>query len=99
MKKTVLFLAALLCPLFSFAAPAEVKASSFGFDKDDATKCLQKAIDSGAEKVIVDNVGSPWIISPVKLRSNLELVFADGVQVKALKGSYKSKIDCGNEQS
>ena len=94
MKKTVLFLAALLCPLFSFAAPEEVKASSFGFDKDDATKCLQKAIDSGAEKVIVDNVGSPWIISPVKLRSNLELVFADGVQVKALKGSYKSKIDC-----
>ena len=94
MKKFLILISAILCPLLSYAVPAEVKASSFGFDKVDATRCLQSAIDSGAKKVIVDNTGAPWIIAPVKLRSNLELVFADGVQVKAQKGSYKSKIDC-----
>ena len=94
MKKIMFLLSAALCPLLSQATPAEVKASSFGFNPDNATTCLQKAIDSGAKKVIVDNTGAPWIIAPVKLRSNLELVFADKVQVKALKGSYKDKIDC-----
>jgi DNA-binding Xre family transcriptional regulator len=89
-----ILLSAALCPLMSFAAVESVKASSFGFDAENATACLQKAIDSGAKKVIVDNTGKPWIIAPVKLRSNLELVFADGVEVKALPGSYRHKADC-----
>ena len=93
MKKFFLLLAA-LCPLLSKATPAEVKASSFGFDPTDATACLQKAIDSGAKKVIVDNTGKPWFITPVKLRSNLELVFARNVVVKAFPGSYKNKNAC-----
>ena len=94
MKKFSVLLAAVLCPLMSFAADETVKASSFGFNAENATVCLQKAIDSGAKKVIVDNTGKPWIINPVKLRSDLELIFADGVVVKALPGSYRSKIDC-----
>ena len=93
MKNFFLLLAA-LCPLLSKATPAEVKASSFGFDPTDATACLQKAIDSGAKKVIVDNTGKPWFITPVKLRSNLELVFAENVVVKAFPGSYKNKNAC-----
>ena len=93
MKKFFLLLA-ILCPLLSKATPAEVKASSFGFDPVDATACLQKAIDSGAKKVIVDNTGKPWFITPVKLRSNLELVFAGNVVVKAFPGSYKNKNAC-----
>ena len=76
------------------AAETEVRAGSFGFDKTDATACLQKAINSGARKVIVDNTGSPWYIAPVKLRSELELVFARGVEVVALKDSYKGKAEC-----
>ena len=94
MKKILVLLSAVICSLWCHAQTAAVKASSFGFDPRNATACLQKAIDSGAPKVIVDNVGKPWIIAPVKLRSNLELVFADGVHVQALKGSYKSKIAC-----
>ena len=31
-----------------------VTASSFGWNAEDATKCLQAALDSGAKKVIVD---------------------------------------------
>src|SRR5690242_5134838 len=38
-------------------------ASWWGFDKDDATQCLQDAINSGVSKLIVDNTGSDWIIS------------------------------------
>ena len=94
MRMFCVLLSAALCPLMSFAAVESVKASSFGFDAENATACLQKAIDSGAKKVIVDNTGKPWIIAPVKLRSNLELVFADGVEVKALPGSYRHKADC-----
>lgn len=65
-----------------------VKASSFGFDPVDATKCLQAAINSGAAEVIVDKMPSPWIVSPIKGRSNLKLVFEPGVEVKAKKGEF-----------
>ena len=94
MKKHIFSLFAAVGMLACHGAETEVRASSFGFDKTDATACLQKAIDSGARKVIVDNTGSPWYIAPVKLRSDLELVFARGVQVVALEGSYRSKGDC-----
>ena len=94
MKKFLFLSAVALTSLLCHAQNNAVKASDFGFNAQNATGCLQKAINSGAKKVIVDNTGKPWIIAPVKLRSDLELIFADGVHVKALKGSYKSKIDC-----
>ena len=89
MKKIMtLFLAA--C---SFAVlPAEsVKASSFGFSEKDATACLQKAIDSGVRKLIVDNTGREWLVGPIRLRSDQEIVFAEGVVVRALPGAFKKR--------
>ena len=71
-----------------------VRASSFGFQADNATECLRKAIGSGAKTVMVDNTGSDWIIDQVKLRSDLELVIADGVTVRALPGAFKQQNDC-----
>ncbi len=71
-----------------------VKAGSFGFTKEDATECLQKAIDSGASTVVVDNTGSEWLVRPIRLRGDLELVFADGVTVRALPGAFKNQNDC-----
>ncbi|MBE6385247.1 MAG: right-handed parallel beta-helix repeat-containing protein [Lentisphaerae bacterium] len=68
-----------------------VKVSSFGFDAKDSTRFLQKAIDSGARQVIVDNVGKPWITDSLVLRSDLELILADGVVLKALPGSFHHK--------
>src|SRR5690606_15031183 len=57
-------------------------ASWWGFDKADATDCLQNAINSGVSKLIVDNTGSDWIINkPLKLVSNQTIVFADGVVI------------------
>ena len=70
---------------------AEAKAVWWGYDKTDATKCLQAALDSGARKVIVDNVGSDWIIGPIAVPSNVELVFQDGVVMRAKPGVWQEK--------
>ena len=68
-----------------------VNASDFGYSADNSTAALQAAINSGADKVIVDTSrGEDWCINPVRLRSNLELVFAANVKVRAMPGAYKS---------
>ena len=71
-----------------------VKASSFGWNATNATKCLQAAFDSGAGKVVIDRQVGEWIIEPVFLRSNQEVVIEDGVVVRALKGAYRDPNDC-----
>jgi hypothetical protein len=69
-------------------------ASWWGFDKDDATECLQNAINSGVPKLIVDNMGSDWIINkPLKLVSNQEIVFSDGVVIQAKKDCFHGNND------
>ncbi|MFQ5808358.1 MAG: right-handed parallel beta-helix repeat-containing protein [Armatimonadota bacterium] len=69
-------------------------AAWWGFDRSDATRTLQSAIDSGAKKVIVENMGAPWIVDKIQLASNQEIVFADGVIVEAKKGAFKGGGDC-----
>ena len=69
-----------------------VKASSFGFDPKDATACLKKAIASGADKVIIDNVGKEWLSGPLLLRSNLELVLEKGVVLRAKSELFKKRV-------
>jgi len=70
-------------------------ASWWGFDPEDATEALQAAIDSGVPKLIIDNVGAPWIISrTINLRSNQEIVFEKGVVVEAKQGAFLGKGDC-----
>lgn len=69
-------------------------ASWWGFDSADATACLQNAINSGVPKLIVDNVGSEWIIGqPLNLVSNQQIIFADGVIIQAKKGAFKGIKD------
>lgn len=71
-----------------------VRASSFGFDPEDGTQALQKALDSGADKVIVDNPGKDWIVRPLFLRSDQEIIFEKGVTIRAKKGAFKGRTDC-----
>ena len=69
----------------------EADASWWGFNESDATECLQKAISSGAKKLIVPNMGKPWILSKtVNLASNQEIVLAKGTVIEAKKGAFKS---------
>ena len=80
-------------------AIAEVKAGKrevanaawWGFDERDATDALQSAVDSGAAKVIVPYLGTrEWIVRPITLASDQELVFEPGVVVSAKRGEFRS---------
>jgi hypothetical protein len=69
-------------------------ASWWGFDKDDATECLQNAISSGVATLIVDNTGSDWIINkPLQMVSNQEIIFSDGVVIQAKKDCFHGNTD------
>jgi len=72
---------------------ATANAAWWGFDPKDATRAVQAAVDSGARTVVVPYMGAPWIVTPVKLRSDLELVFEPGVVVLAKQGAFKGKGD------
>ena len=54
---------------------SEAHASWWGFDPEDATAALQSAINSGARKVIVDDMGAPWVTDKLTLAGNQEIVF------------------------
>ncbi len=68
----------------------EAKASWWGFDAEDATACLQAAIDSGVARLIVEDMGTAWIVTPIRLASNQEIVFEEGVEVLAKRGEFQS---------
>lgn len=83
------------------AAVAEVEAGTrivanaawWGFNAEDSTEALQAAINSKAKTVVVPYMGSAWIIRPITLRSNLELIFEPGVLILAKKGEFKGGGD------
>jgi hypothetical protein len=76
------------------AEAGTVHAADFGFHPSDATAALQAAIDSGANRVIVSNMGTDWIIRPVFLRSpHQEIVFERGVVVRGKTGAFPNDLD------
>ena len=75
------------------ATAGEVFVSSLGRDAEDATEIVQKALDSGAGRVVLDRAGSPYIVRPLFVRSNTEVVFEEGVEVLAKRGEFHDKFD------
>lgn len=72
-----------------------VSAAWWGFDSADATESIRAAIASGAATVYVPNMGSPWIVSgTIELRGGLELIFGEGVVVRAAEGAFRTSGDC-----
>ncbi len=69
------------------------RAAWWGFQPEESTQALQAAINSGAEKVIVEKMPSPWIVDRIKLAGNQELVFEKGVVVLAKKGAFHGPGD------
>ncbi|MEA3246760.1 MAG: right-handed parallel beta-helix repeat-containing protein, partial [Gemmatimonadota bacterium] len=69
----------------------EAHASWWGFDPEDSTQALQAAINSGAETLIVEDMGSPWVVRPIELAGDQEIVFEDGCEVLAKRGEYKAR--------
>ena len=68
-------------------------AAWWGFDAEDATEALQSAIDSGVKRVVVPNMHADWIIQPIKLAGNQELIFERGTVVTAKRGEYRGRGD------
>lgn len=69
-------------------------ASWWGFDKADSTAALQDAINSKVPTLIVDNMGSGWIVGKtLRLVSNQKIIFNDGVVIAAKKGGFHGKND------
>ena len=93
MKKAAV-LAALVITSFAPCKGAEtVWASAFGFNATNATAALQSAIDSGARTVVVEAGGGDWMIEPIKLRSNLEIVFEENVRIRAVPGAFAGRYE------
>ena len=65
-----------------------VLVSDFGYDAQDSTQAIQKAIDSGAEIVVLDRQAGPWISNALNLRGDLELVLEEGVELQAKPGEF-----------
>lgn len=70
-----------------------VRVSDFGYDVADSTRFVQAALDSGARQIIFDRREGPWIVTPVRARSNQAVVFEDGVELQAKKGAFMGMRD------
>ena len=71
----------------------DANAAWWGFDPEDATEGLQAAIDSGARRLIIPNMRADWIVRPIKLTSNQEIIFERGTVISAKRGEYRGKGD------
>ena len=72
----------------------EARASWWGFDPADSTAQLQAALTSGVARLVVDKMPSPWVVTPLKGASNLELVLEPGVEIQAKPGEFRPKGAC-----
>jgi len=67
-------------------------AAWWGFNPEDATQALQEAVSSGARRLIVPEMGRPWVVArSIRLASNQEIVFQRGVVLEAMKGKFLGK--------
>ena len=69
-------------------------AAWWGFDPEDVTDTLQAALSSGARTVVVPNVGRDWIVRPITLAGDQELILEPGVVITAKRGEYRGGGDC-----
>ena len=72
----------------------EARASWWGFDREDATRFLQAAIDSKVPRLVIDRMEGPWTVLPLTGVSNQELFFEPGAEVRAKRGAYRGRGEC-----
>ena len=96
MVKHLGFAAAVILSAAGFGGPAEVRVSDFGFDKDDSTRFVKAAFESGAGRIVFDKrPEGPWHVTPLRMRSrrDIEIVFEDGAQLCAKRGAFRGIFD------
>ncbi|MBI1827656.1 MAG: right-handed parallel beta-helix repeat-containing protein [Planctomycetes bacterium] len=69
-------------------------ASWWGFDTSDATYAIQSAINSGAKTVVVPDMGQDWVVRPLFLVSNQEVILEPNVVLAAKPGAFHNAGDC-----
>ena len=63
-----------------------------GWKAEDATACLQNAINTGDSVIVVRKMSSKWIVKNIRLRKpNQEIFFESGVEVKAKRGEFHAQ--------
>ena len=77
---------------------AQAHAIWWGFDANDSTAQLQAALDCNAPVIIVDcpvidGKAHPWIVRPLDIKGNREIVFAQNAELLAKKGEFLGKAD------
>ena len=68
-------------------------AAWWGFHPTDSTQAIQNAINSGAPTVIIPYMGRDWVVQPIKLASNQNIIFEPGVVVIAKEGVFKGTFE------
>jgi hypothetical protein len=69
------------------------RADWWGFDAADATAALQAALTSGVRRLTIPDMGTPWIVHPLSLPSDLELTLEPGTVIEAIRGGFKGRND------
>jgi len=69
-------------------------ASWWGFDPVDSTTAIQNAIWSGAKTVVIPDVGLDWVVRPLFLVSNQEVILEPNVVLAAKPGAFHNTGDC-----
>jgi hypothetical protein len=72
----------------------DANALWWGFNSINVTSNLQAALNSRATKLLIPNIGVPWIVDPLELSSNKEITLEPGVILQARKGSFLGVNDC-----
>jgi hypothetical protein len=89
-KNITLFFSIMFSFLLSYpnqVSASWVDASKYGFNATDATLALKTAIAQRKDTVIVPNMGSDWIVTPIFCTvPNQTIIFEKGVVVTAKKG-------------
>ncbi len=69
------------------------RADWWGFDAADATAALQAALTSGVRRLTIPDMGTPWIVHPLFLPSDLEITLEPGTVIEAIRGGFKGRND------
>ena len=77
----------------SLDAGKKVHAKDFGWNPDDVTESLQKAVDSDASVIIVDKMATPWEIEGLVIPSCKKIVLRKGAVIEAKKGGLLKSHD------
>lgn len=69
-------------------------AGELDWDAENATQCIQDALDDGATTVVLENRGQPWLVKTIVMKSNQRLLLKKGVKVLQDRVSVQIKEKC-----